>query len=204
MMLTIGSFRYLNDGGFMMKKYVKMLSAAVLVGVMAVSLAACGEKENTAPVSSTGTTSYEANSSTSGSANTSSTVDTSSQSTSNVGTPNAATSIEGTWIIGQIIDASGKKQTLEEYAKAQPGATDQIVKMILERMEMSIKFKKEGKVTVKTLGQEVQGTYTVDGSNVTIKLEKNEVYPDQTFQYDGTTLFVDNKQANMKVILVRQ
>lgn len=81
-----------------------------------------------------------------------------------------AGSVVGTWTLNQVVTKDGKAHSLEEYVKmSASGASDEAVKTAVDKMKMNFEFTNDGKVSLKTVLQNIEGTYTVSGSTITMK-----------------------------------
>ena len=119
-----------------------------------------------------------------------------------------ATAPAGKYVIGTIIDAEGTEMSITDYLSAaliaqgyEEGSTE--YELGMQAAETSYTFNEDGSVVAATLGQEVAGNYTVDGTSVTINFDVEGMAPiSMEYNSEANTLSVADATTGLTTVMV--
>ena len=120
----------------------------------------------------------------------------------------------GTYVIGTITAADGTEMTMEDYLGAalvaqgiEEGSTeyDTAMGIAMQAAEVTYTFNEDGTATVAAAGVEMAGTYTVEGTTVTITMDMEGSAP-ATMEYDSAanTLTATDATTGISTVMVAQ
>lgn len=114
----------------------------------------------------------------------------------------------GTYVPGSIIFADGTEMTMEEYMTSALGEQGIVegtpeYDLAMQAAEVSYTFNEDGTAVATAVGIDMTGTYTVEGTTVTITMDiENTVMPAMEYNSADNTLTAVDATTGITCIMV--